>query len=69
MVVCRHLHAGFLDFSAHVLWIFYVFFYLVFAMPLCVSAYMCLVVTLTADPERGQRVQTPLENHKLYGFL
>ena len=27
------------------LWIFYVFFSLVFAMPLCPSVYMCLVVT------------------------
>ena len=27
------------------LWIFYVFFCLVFAMPLCASVYMCLVVT------------------------
>ena len=26
------------------LWIFYVFFCLVFAMPLCASVYMCLVV-------------------------
>ena len=23
----------------------------------------------SADPERGQGVRTPLENHKLYGFL
>ena len=28
-----------------ILWIFYVFFCLMFAMPLCASAYMCLVVT------------------------
>ena len=27
------------------LWIFYIFFCLVFAMPLCASVYMCLVVT------------------------
>ena len=27
------------------LWIFYVFFCLVFAMPLCASVFMCLVVT------------------------
>ena len=27
------------------LWILYVFFWLVFAMPLCASVYMCLVVT------------------------
>ena len=27
------------------LWIFYVFFCLVFAMPLCASVYLCLVVT------------------------
>ena len=27
------------------LWIFYVFFCLVFAMPLCMSVYMCLVAT------------------------
>ena len=27
------------------LWIFYVFFCLVFAMPMCTSVYMCLVVT------------------------
>ena len=27
------------------LWIFHVFFCLVFAMPLCASVYMCLVVT------------------------
>ena len=27
------------------LWIFYVFFCLVFAMPLCTSVYMCLVLT------------------------
>ena len=27
------------------LWIFYVFFCLAFAMPLCASVYMCLVVT------------------------
>ena len=27
------------------LWIIYAFFYLVFAMPLCASVYMCLVVT------------------------
>ena len=30
---------------AVLLWIFYVFFCLVFAMPLCVSVCMCLVVT------------------------
>ena len=30
------------------LWIFYVFFCLVFAMPLCASVYMCLVVTCLA---------------------
>ena len=28
-----------------VLWIFYVFFFLLFAMPLNASVYMCLVVT------------------------
>ena len=27
------------------LWIFYMFFCLVFIMPLCASVYMCLVVT------------------------
>ena len=27
------------------LWIFYVFFFLVFAMPLCASVHMCLMVT------------------------
>ena len=27
------------------LWIFYVFFCLVFAIPLCASVYLCLVVT------------------------
>ena len=27
------------------LWIFYVFFCLAFVMPLCVSVYMCIVVT------------------------
>ena len=27
------------------LWIFYVYFCLVFAMPLCASVFMCLVVT------------------------
>ena len=27
------------------LWIFYVFFYHVFVMPLCASVYLCLVVT------------------------
>ena len=34
------------------LWIFYVFFFLsVFAMPLCVSVYMCLVVTCWERPD------------------
>ena len=31
--------------KAVLLWIFYVFICLVFAMPLCASVYMCLVVT------------------------
>ena len=31
--------------ETHILWIFYVFFCLVFAMPLCASVYACLVVT------------------------
>ena len=34
-----------LDEAVLLLWIFYVFFCLVFAMPLCASVYMCLVVT------------------------
>ena len=31
--------------AVHLLWIFYCFFCLVFAMPLCAYVYMCLVVT------------------------
>ena len=31
--------------AVRLLWIFYVYFCLVFAMPLCASVYMCLVVT------------------------
>ena len=31
--------------AVFLLWIFYVFFCLVFSLPLCASVYMCLVVT------------------------
>ena len=31
--------------AVRLLWIFYVFFCLVFAMPLCASVYMCFAVT------------------------
>ena len=30
--------------AVHLLWIFFVFFYLTFAMPLYASVYMCLLV-------------------------
>ena len=33
------------------------------------KSYLLLIEIASADPEGGQGVRTPLENHKLYGFL
>ena len=33
------------------------------------KSYLLLVEIASADPEGGQGVLTPLENHKLYGLL